>query len=114
MKVIVVFTALILSAQLTWSAETVTCDGEAQFVGKVEKTELAIKGTQCNVIVSEIKFFLSNQFCPMEQSELETTGLFVGVDKDGLCKKRAGEAISGVAIKSMKAVYLDVAGRQEK
>ncbi len=107
MKVLIAFTLLLLSAQLTWSAETVTCDGEAQFVGKVEKTELAIGGKECNVVVSEIKFFQSNQICPIEQAELETTGLFVGIDKKGLCNKRAGESISGLALKKMNAIYLE-------
>lgn len=80
----------LLAIALMASAPAFSCQGEAQFIGKI--THIVDDGQSCRLFV-DINYFNPSMVCPLDESELFNEGILVDAES---CNYALGEETSGV------------------
>lgn len=72
---------------------------EAQIIAKID--EVIKSPTSCTAFVrsEDIRFFASSLICPLDQSEVTSFGVRVGLNQDLECALGVGDELNGVLIR---------------
>ncbi len=82
------------------------CEGEAQFIAQVGAANFNLS-QGCKVVLTEVRHFSANPFCPLSLDEINTSGLLVRTLNGHECGYDVGDEISGVAVKQGSRFILE-------